>query len=62
MGFLLGDYLVYNGYFKGLKSDIENDGEDDYIFIKKRFRVKLNFVVVGDYLVNDFCICCIIII
>lgn len=53
-----GDYSVYNGHSKGSKSDTENDGEDDYTLIKKRLRVKLNSVVVGDYSVNDPCICC----
>lgn len=53
-----GDYSVYNGHSKGSKSDTENDGEDDYTLIKKRLRVKLNSVAVGDYSVNDPCTCC----
>ena len=52
------DYSVYNGHSKGSKSDTENDGEDDYVLIKKRLRVKLNSVAVGDYSVNDPCSCC----
>ena len=53
-----GDYSVYNGHSKGSKSDTENDAEDDYTLIKKRLRVKLNSVAVGDYSVNDPCSCC----
>lgn len=53
-----GDYSVYNGHSKGSKSDTENDGEDDYTLIKKRLRVKLNSVGVGDYSVNGPCSCC----
>lgn len=53
-----GDYSVYNGHSRGSKSDTENDGEDDYTLIKKRLRVKLNSVGVGDYSVDDPCTCC----
>lgn len=54
--------MYNNVYFKGLKSDIENDGDDGYVLIRKKFRVKLNFVGVGDYLVDGFCFCCFIVI
>lgn len=51
----------YSGYSnimhsRGSKSDTEND-DDDYSLLKKRLRVKLNSVGVGDYSVNDACSC-----
>ena len=52
-----GDYSVYNGHSRGSKSEAENDAEDDYTLIKKRLRVKLNSVGVGDYPVNGPCFC-----
>lgn len=53
----LVDYILCSSvYFRGFKSDIEND-DDEYLFFKKRFRVKLNFVGVGDCLVNEVCFC-----
>lgn len=52
------DYTVYNNnYSRGSKSDTEND-DDDYALLKKRLRVKLNSVGVGDYSVNDVCSGC----
>ena len=51
------DYSVYNGHSRGSKSDTENDVEDDYTLIKKKLRVKLNSVGVGDYSVNGPCSC-----
>lgn len=54
-----GDFSVYNNmHSKGSKSDTENDGDEDYALIKKRLRVKLNSVGVGDYSVTDPCSCC----
>ena len=54
-----GDYSVYNNvHSKGSKSDTENDGDDDYALIRKKLRVKLNSVGVGDFSVNDPCSCC----
>lgn len=53
------DYSVYNNaHPKGSKSDTENDGDDDYALIRKKLRVKLNSVGVGDYSVNGPCSCC----
>ena len=53
------DYTVYsnNVHSRGSKSDTEND-DDDYSLLKKRLRVKLNSVGVGDCSVNDACSCC----
>lgn len=51
------DYTMCNSvYSKGSKSDTEND-DDDYSLLKKRLRVKLNSVGVGDFSVNDVCFC-----
>lgn len=53
------EYSVYNNmHSKGSKSDTENDGDDDYALIRKKLRVRLNSVGVGDYLVNGPCSCC----
>ena len=52
------DYTVYNNmHSRGSRSDTEND-DDDYSLLKKRLRVKLNSVGVGDCSVNDACSCC----
>ena len=51
------DYTLCNSvYSKGSKSDTEND-DDDYSLLKKRLRVKLNSVGVGDFSINDVCFC-----
>ena len=51
------DYSGYNSvHSRGSKSDTEND-DDDYSLLKKRLRVKLNSVGVGDYSINDACSC-----
>lgn len=52
------DYTMYNNvHSRGSKSDTEND-DDDYSLLKKRLRVKLNSVGVGDYSVSEPCSCC----
>lgn len=43
-------------YSRGSKSDTEND-DDDYSLLKKRLRVRLNSVGVGDFSINDACSC-----
>lgn len=51
------DYTLCSSvHSRGSKSDTEND-DDEYSLLKKRLRVKLNSVGVGDCSVNEVCSC-----